>query len=80
MKKMISVPFFIRFEELRKKVKEVFGQDYEIVDIFQDENRKWQIVVEERPDIRANTDTYRKGRILLKKLNVRGAIGSIQRN
>jgi len=46
MKKSISVPFFIRFEELQKKIQQEFGQDWEIVDIFKDKNGKWQIVIE----------------------------------
>ena len=47
MKKSIRVPFFIRFDDLVKKIKETFGRDYEIVDIYQDKSGKWQIVIED---------------------------------
>jgi len=42
----IEVPFFIRFAELEKKIKEILGEEYIIVNLFQDESGKWQAVVE----------------------------------
>jgi len=40
----IKIPFFIRFSELEKKIKETLGEEYVLVDLFQDENG-WQAVV-----------------------------------
>ena len=40
----LEVPFFIRFKELERKIKERCGQEYEIVDV-QNNNEKWQIII-----------------------------------
>ncbi|MCD6500626.1 hypothetical protein J7K42_01245 [bacterium] len=69
--KTISIPFFIRFEELQKKIKEKFGQEWEIVDIiFRD--KKWQIVIENIEEKRKKIkERHRKA---LENLNILGII------
>jgi hypothetical protein len=41
----IKIPFFIRFDDLEKRIKEILGEDYIIVDLFQDEDG-WQVAIE----------------------------------
>jgi hypothetical protein len=57
---VIRVPFFIRFGELEKLLREKFG-NYEIIDIFQ-RNGRWEIVIEKvnSAEILGEGDTYHK--------------------
>ena len=80
--KTISVPFFIRFDDLVKKIKETFGQDYEIVNIFQDENRKWQLLIK-KPNMYERTfameDIYREKTPQLEELKIPEIITDTQK-
>ena len=53
----LEVPFFIRFKELERKIKERYGQEYEIVDV-QNNNGKWQIMISK--EVKKRNECYGK--------------------
>ena len=53
---IVEVPFFVRFEDFEKGIKEFFGENYRVINLLKSGDGKWQVVIDKIYS--PNKDTY----------------------